>query len=768
MSVNTSISGISFSGISSGLDTSSIITALLQVDQIPINTLQTQGTTLNTTLSALQQFGQGLSALGAAANALSNSTAFSPVVATTSDNTVATVTTQTGGQAGNYNLSVTQLAQAEKISSAAQADTTSALSLSGTLVVNGKGVQIGGSDSLTTIAQKINGLSVGVTASIIAGGQGAAYLTLTSSSTGAANKIQIADLQGSVAGALGLTSGATSIRQPSAGGGAASSIFASETTPLATLLNGNSLGVQTFSLNGTAVTFDPSAGSLQDLANTINSASTGATASIGTSLDANGNTQYQLNLTGVTSYADTSGFLKGTGIVQQAYGKEILAAQDSNFSLDGIALTNSSNTVTGVIQGTTLNLLKGSVASPGTSTINISQDTTTIDKNVQSFVDTYNAIQTFVSQATTLDPTTFDTGPLFGNSAVDQITQQITTRLFDNVPGATPPYNNLAAVGFAIDQTGTLTFDSTKLNAALQANPSAVSALFRATGQGSNSAISFVSSSSNSVSSGASSYGVDITQVATQGSFTASAAQTQPLAANELLTFNGSLLGNSAYTLLLTQGQTQSSIVSQINSDAKLKNLVTASVQNGALVITSKNYGTNGNFTLTSDTPPSSSSSGIQGGTQTAGLDVAGTINGEAATGNGQFLTGNTGNATTDGLQIAYNGSTTGQVGSVTFSKGIGAQFNDMMNAFNDPTNGLLTAAENGITSQISDINDQITELQTEMANSKALLTTEFNNMEQALSQLKNQESSLSSILGGGTSSSTSTGTSSASSSSGN
>ena len=38
------------------------------------------------------------------------------------------------------------------------------------------------------------------------------------------------------------------------------------------------------------------------------------------------------------------------------------------------------------------------------------------------------------------------------------------------------------------------------------------------------------------------------------------------------------------------------------------------------------------------------------------GLDVAGEINGEEATGNGQVLTGNTGNASTDGLAVRYTG----------------------------------------------------------------------------------------------------------------
>ena len=48
------------------------------------------------------------------------------------------------------------------------------------------------------------------------------------------------------------------------------------------------------------------------------------------------------------------------------------------------------------------------------------------------------------------------------------------------------------------------------------------------------------------------------------------------------------------------------------------------------------------------------------------GADIAGTLNDEPASGNGVYLTGKSGNATTDGLQVAYLGDSTGSVGSVS------------------------------------------------------------------------------------------------------
>lgn len=748
---------ISFSGVASGLNTTSIIQALLQADQIPITNLQNQESTLNTNLSALQQFAQGLQAFGQAASALNSAAAFNPINASSSDSTVATLTADNTANAGTYSLTVTQLAQAGKISSAAQTDTTSALNLAGTMVINGHGVQVVASDSLTSIAQKINGLSAGVTASVINGGTGSAYLTVTANQSGAANAIQVADMQGNVAASLGIITASDAVRVAGSGGGATSYSFSSQSTSLASMLNANSIGSQSFSINGVAVNFDPNSTTLQGLANDINAANTGATASISTTKDANGNTTYQLALTGMTSFTDTSGFLNSIGVLQHGYGNQILQAQDAKYTLDNLNLTSSTNTVTGVIQGVTLQLLKGTPSSPASTTLNLTQDESTVDKSVQGFVSAYNALQSYVAQNSQLDTTTFNTGPLFGNSTVQSVQSQLSNNLFQTIPGLPNGFNNLASIGFGLDQNGNMTLNQSTFDNAMHTNPQAVAQLFQATGTSSNSAISYVSDGSKTVSSGTGSYAINISQAATEGVFTASAAQTQPLAANELLTFGGSLLGNTNYELLLSQGETQSQVASQINSDSTLKNLVNASVVNGKLTITSKKYGANGNFTLTSDTSASSSSSGLQGGTLMTGLDVAGTINGEPATGTGQFLTGNSGNATTDSLQIQYTGSATGNVGSITFNKGVGAALNDLVGSLTDPANGMITAAENTINTQITNITSQITQLQQTEQQDQANLQNEFNAMETAISNLRNQAAQMNAILGNTSSSTTST-----------
>ena len=65
---------------------------------------------------------------------------------------------------------------------------------------------------------------------------------------------------------------------------------------------------------------------------------------------------------------------------------EARSAQDAAFSLNGLALTNASNTINGLVDGLDVTLKK---VTSGTEMITKS-DSAVIEKTVQSFVDAYN------------------------------------------------------------------------------------------------------------------------------------------------------------------------------------------------------------------------------------------------------------------------------------------------------------------------------------------------------------------------------------------
>lgn len=746
MSLGSSLSGITFSGIGSGVDTDSIVTRLMQVEAIPITRLQQRQAQITQRQSLYAGFRTRLRSLSTAAGALNNASAFSPIKASSSDSAVATVSTNSGAIAGTYRLEVSKLAQAHKVSSAAQTSTTAVLGLSGTFSVNGVGIEVTATDTLTTVAQKINSSNAGVTASLINGGEGNAYLTLTAKDTGEAKAIQLSDLGTSnVLSTLGLVTGAAGVRSAITNG-AAGFAFSSPTSAVSQMLNVAIVPPNTvqITVNGQTIDINVTTDSLDSIASKINVAGAGATATV-ESVTEGSATKYRLKIvgdSGTPTFADSENVLTALGILQQGYGTELVQAQDAHYSLDGVNLTSATNTVSDVIPGATMTLLKANETTPEKSTLTFSRDDSAVQSKVKDFVSAYNGIVDFIAANSKFDKDTFEAGPLLGDSMANQIENAVSALVFDNVAGLTGDYKNLAALGFDFDSSGKLSYDEAKLSTALTADPTAVSKLFRTAGSGSVSDLVYVSSTDKTVASGAGAYDVVITQAATRGSYTAGVAQTSSNSVTETLTFGGALFGDTDYVFVIESGSTLSDTVAKINADSKLKNLVSATIEDGKLKIESKKYGTAGNYTVESSLAAASDNSGIgqsMPGTYATGLDVAGTINGESATGAGQYLTGDAGNAKTAGLQIQFTGTGTGLVGSMAVTKGVGTKVTDLMAGFLDTVNGQLTTNENSLQEQLDQLGEDIQTLSSRLTVKEQQLRYRFAKMDEMIASLKSQ-----------------------------
>jgi flagellar hook-associated protein 2 len=753
MSVSSSLGSsssapISFTGLASGLNTNAIITDLLEADQVPITNLQNEITAATAQQGVYTQLQNLVQSFQQASAALDTPSAFDTVQAGSSNTAVATISTDGTSLSGSYNLTVNQLAQAEKVSSNAQAGTSNSLDLSGTIVINGKSLAVSDSDSLTTIAQGINGLNAGVTASLVNGGTNNSFLTLTATNTGTDSAVQMADMSGSVLSSLGFTSGTAAIADPITDG-AASYGLSSGTAALQSLLGGETSGA--IQVNGTSVNVDFATDSLQTIANNINSNVSGVNASV-QAVTNNGATTYQLQITGSSgtpTFTDSNGVLASIGVLQVPPTNELISAQNAEYSLDNVNLVGQTNTDTTSIPGATLSLLQGTKASPGTSTLSLTQNTSGVVSNLQGFVSAFNAVNDFINSESTFNASSFATGPLFGDPVADQIQSQLSQVVFNNVAG-NGSYSNLSSLGFSMNSSGDLSLNTSTVSSVLSSDPQAVANLFEATGQGSNSNLSYVTANSSTVPSTSGPYAVNITQLPTTASYTAATAQTQAATNAETLTFGGPLFNSTSVSLILNIGATLAQSVQQINNDPQLNTQITASVNgSGELQINSKRYGSIGDFTVTSNAAAGSGTSGIgtaNAGTMTAGIDIAGTINGEAATGQGQFLTGTSGNPNTSGLELQYTGTSTGLVGTMSYSSGIGNQLSNMATTFSNATNGLIADENNSITQQIAGYNTDITTLQTQMTLEQQNLTEQFQNMENMIAQLQQQASSLTAL----------------------
>jgi flagellar hook-associated protein 2 len=129
---------------------------------------------------------------------------------------------------------------------------------------------------------------------------------------------------------------------------------------------------------------------------------------------------------------------------------------------------------------------------------------------------------------------------------------------------------------------------------------------------------------------------------------------------------------------------------------------------------------------------------GLVNGT-TQGLDVVGSINGEAASGSGQVLTGTSTSGKTAGLVVKYTGSTTtNNAGTVTVTVGIGELFSRTLDAITSGDDGYVTFKKESLQNSIDELDTKIDEMNDYLTRKKEVMTARYVSMELLLSKLQN------------------------------
>lgn len=748
MGIGGSLSGISFTGLASGIDSQNIVSQLMQIESLPLLRMQQQQAQLSSRQDIFGQMKSLLVSFNSAASGLNTAATFNPIKSATSDDEVATITASSSAAAGIYNLTVSKLATSHKIASSAQSSADTELGYSGKFVINGRAVSIEASDTLSSMAGKINSASANVTASIIDGGTDAAYLTITASKSGGSNEVQIANLSGTALASLGIQTGSASFRDQFDSDSVRSFGFSSATTELSSLLGETASG--DFDIGSTTISINFASDSLQDIATAINDDVNADATAVVVEVEENGVTMQKLEITGNSGLpviVDTDGMLEAIGVYGRANTNELVVAQDAEYTLDGFAFTSASNTVTDTVPNVTITLLKADVGSPETSTLTLSKDTDSIKKDFENLKKSYNDVIGFIRQYSQFDDETFQSGPLFGDPLAAQTESTLSSLMFNSFGDGT--LTNLAQIGFGYDDDGMIEIDSAILEQAISSDPEGVRKLMMATGESTSNDLKFITNTSATQNSGASGFLVNISQLATYGDTTASVGQTDVTVGVETLTFDGDFFNNTAYNFSVPIGANQAAIVAQINGDDTLSDMVTASIEGGLLKFESKKYGTNGNFTVVSDLTAAVDNSGIgtSGGTLTDGVNVAGTIDGELSTGLGQFLTGDD-DTDVEGMQVLYTGSSTGDVGTITFLRGLGAELTYTIDTFTDSVNGLITTTDNSLQAQIDTIGERMTNFRDLLELRRDYLSRKFLAMERAISRLQSQQAQLGAING--------------------
>ncbi len=156
---------------------------------------------------------------------------------------------------------------------------------------------------------------------------------------------------------------------------------------------------------------------------------------------------------------------------------DLVDAQDAAFTVDTLSITSTSNSVTDVVTGVTIDLL--SADSGTTVTLNVGSNADAITDKVQALVDAYNAIITHIEENNRYDTDTNTSQPLFGDSISRSIRDDIKSVMMSEITGvASSDITRLVNVGISIDVNGKFSLDTDDFKDALSTNFTDVRALF--------------------------------------------------------------------------------------------------------------------------------------------------------------------------------------------------------------------------------------------------------------------------------------------------
>jgi flagellar hook-associated protein 2 len=521
-----------------------------------------------------------------------------------------------------------------------------------------------------------------------------------------------------------------------------SSVFANTVSSTSTTVVSAGTPVTITVGSASPVTIDTGDGSLAAVVAGINQANAGVqAAAVQVSTG-----QYRLQLTSATTGAASA--FTTTGLDSGPLGamSDTATAQDAELTVGAGApgaytITSSTNTFNQVLPGLTFTV---SQVSAGV-TLTTSQDVTGLTGKVQSMVDAANAVLTEITNDTKFDTSTNTASILTGDSTVRHLQDDVLSAVASMLGNG----GAASSVGLDVTKDGQLTFDPTAFKNAFAADPTAVSSAFTASGTfspGQTGLTGTVALQKSSDATMPGSYAVNVTQAATKASATIDTSG--GLNAGDTITLGS---GTNSATYTVQAGDTAQSVTDSLNALASSNNLAVSAALGGGGVIDLSAAGYGSEYTFTA-----SATGALVASPVTAGLDVAGTINGQPAQGIGQFLFTNSGTPGVDALSLlvtltpadvtALGGA---DAGTFTYATGVGQRLASAAYGAVSAKTGLLTSEIDAANSMITSFNSQIASWQVTLDAKQTALQAQWANLETQLSNMQAQSSQLSAAIAG-------------------
>ncbi|MEW6116928.1 MAG: flagellar filament capping protein FliD [Nitrospirota bacterium] len=488
----------------SGLDTMAIVNQLMEIERQPLLKLKQKQADFQAKISAYGALLSSAKSLRDAVTALKGSDLFGRSVSL-SDSTYFTATATSTANLGTYNVKVKQIASAQSMHSirfGSQSGKVADLSSYGTQRIKiqvGTGAEKeilinGDNNTLSGIKDAINNAGAGVTASVVKESDkfviNASNKAIVFNDGGLDKTATIeegtwtgAELATKIKAALDSASGGTNTFTVDYNTTATNKFTITNSTGAATVnikwsdANTTSEQILGFSpvdrsiASGISLSGDDAVDGTYNL--TLTSSSTGAANTIKLLVDEDLDGTYEeaaggeRDTVGLSSLATNATF-DSSHVVTSGYSNmtETQSAIDAILSVNNLEVTKSNNTITDVIDGVTLTLIKGDANYGGANAANIvltvSKDQSSLKNKLNSFVSSYNKAMATVKD---LRGNAAQRGILMGDALVSTLQntmRTVTTTLYNNT--------TLSSFGLTHDKDGVLALDTTALDSAMTSN----------------------------------------------------------------------------------------------------------------------------------------------------------------------------------------------------------------------------------------------------------------------------------------------------------
>ena len=768
VSSSGSSSNLSLTALGTGIDWQTIVKELGQVSEQALTPYNNEISAYNSQISAWGTITSDLSSLQTAADTLASPTALELYTANVSSNsstsasTLLSATASTSANPGAYSVVINSVAQAAQLASGDFSSQTSALNVSGNILVNDQAVSISSSDTLQSLQTKINALdsgstSSGVTASIVKDSSSTYRLVLSSDSTGSSGISLLNGDGNNTLEALGFNGSGAGTVKNQVTGASQSDAFTDTSSAVNTLL-GTTAQSGDVTINGKQVSIDLSQG-LQGINSALNSA--GLSSSIVSSTSGS-TTKYSLQIAGgINSFADSNNVLQTLGFVQGNRTNEVGVTGSAANTSDGTAPITGSTLLTGIYGYN--NWTSGdSITLSGTDHSGSSVSSNFSINQGSTVQDLLNQIDSTFGNVTASVNTNGQIQVVDNATGTSQLSLSLASNVQDG--NSSLSFGSFGTVGtvrqYVLQQGANASFTVDGMNMTSSSNTvtNAISGVtLNLQGASPSTTLTLnvnhdTSGIEKEINSMISAYNNVISDINTQNNY--NTATNTP---------GGPLFGNASLNGLKAQ---LANTVLNRNNSSSYSSLPTVGIKigaNGLLSMDSSSFeaALSSNFQAVSnlfqDSGTTSNSlfnyayngSSTQSGTYNVSLTSSseGTIDGQTAEVNGNLwsLSGSTSGAS--GLGLTYTGDTFPASTSVTVNRGIGSLLSSLVDTYTNPVSGVITSQNSGINNSITGLQQQVSHMQDNINQQMDSLTQEYQNMNTLVAQLDQMQSYLSTQL---------------------